>query len=109
MRLRNVWVGAVGLALVASLAACGGGSKSDDSDIPSDTGGGQSSGSGPKVDAATAGELKGAVALNGAVPKNEVIKMNADPVCLKEAKGTQTRKLTWSAPMASRSATCSST
>jgi hypothetical protein len=92
MRLRNVWVGALGLALVASVAACGGGSTPEDSDIPSETGGAQSSGSGPKVDAATAGELKGAVALNGAVPKNEVIRMNADPVCVKEAKGTTTQE-----------------
>jgi hypothetical protein len=82
-----VWVGALGLALVTSIA-CGGDSKSEDSDIPSDIGGGQASGSGPKVDAATAGELKGVVALNGSVPKNEPIKMNADPVCVKEAKGT---------------------
>jgi hypothetical protein len=88
-----VWVGAFGLAFLASVAACGGGSKSEDSDIPTETGGAQSggsSGSGPKVDAATAGELKGAVALNGAVPKNEVIRMNADPVCVKQAKGGQT-------------------
>jgi plastocyanin len=93
MRLRNVWVGALGLALVTSMAACGGGSKSEDSDMPSDTAGGAaSSGSGPKVDAATAGELKGAVALNGSVPKNEPIKMNADPVCLKESKGTPTQE-----------------
>src|SRR6476620_1697604 len=89
MRLRNVWVGALGLAVAASLAACGGGSKSDDSDIPADTGGAQATGSGPKVDAATAGEVKGAVALNGTAPKNEAIRMNADPICLREAKGTQ--------------------
>jgi len=83
MRVRNVWVSVLGLALVTSIAACGGGAKSEDSDIPSETGGGAASGSGPKVDAATAGELKGAVALNGSVPKNEPIKMNADPVCVK--------------------------
>ena len=92
MRLRNVWVGAFGLAFLASVAACGGGSKSEDSDIPSDSDGAQASGSGPKVDAATAGELKGSVALNGSVPKNEPIKMNADPVCVKEAKGTPTQE-----------------
>ena len=92
MRLRNVWVGALGLAFVASVAACGGGSTPEDSDIPSETGAAQSSGSGPKVDAATAGELKGSVALNGSVPKNEVIRMNADPVCVKEAKGTTTQE-----------------
>jgi plastocyanin len=92
MRLRNVWVGTLGLALLASVVACGGGEKSEDSDIPSDVGGAAASGSGPRVDAATAGELKGAVALNGSVPKNEPIRMNADPVCVKEAKGTPTQE-----------------
>ena len=93
MRLRNVWVGALGVALLASLAGCGGGgSTSEDSDIPSGAGGAQTSGSGPRVDAATAGGLRGAVALNGTVPKNEPIKMNADPVCLKVAKGTPTQE-----------------
>ena len=43
--------------------------------------------------------------LDGTAPKNEAIKMNADPVCLREAKGAaDRRKPTWSAATASRSA-----
>jgi hypothetical protein len=53
--------------------------------------------------------VKGVVTIEGMAPKNEAIKMNADPVCLKEAKGPQSQETTWSAPTASRSATCSST
>jgi hypothetical protein len=45
-----------------------------------------------KVDASTASDVKGTVTLDGMAPKNEVIKMNADPVCLKEAKGPQTQE-----------------
>src|SRR5207302_7678088 len=37
-----------------------------------------------KVDTATAGDVKGTVALDGMAPKNEPIKMNADPVCVKQ-------------------------
>ena len=33
--------------------------------------------------------MTGTVTLDGAAPKNAAIKMNADPVCLREAKGTQ--------------------
>ena len=55
-------------------------------------GGGAASGSGPKVDAATAGELKGTVTLDGMAPKNEAIRMNADPVCQREAKGPQAQE-----------------
>ncbi len=33
---------------------------------------------------ATAGDVKGAVTLDGMAPANQAIKMNADPVCLKE-------------------------
>ena len=44
---------------------------------------------GQKVDAATAGDVKGMVTLDGTAPKNEAIKMNADPVCVKENKTPQ--------------------
>jgi plastocyanin len=75
--------------LAVSVAACGGGSKpADDLDL----GGAVPSGSGPKVDAATAGELKGTVMIDGMAPKNEAIRMNADPVCQREAKGPQTQE-----------------
>lgn len=78
MRLRNVWVGTLGLALTASIVACGGGNKETSSEQPAAAPGAQ------KVDAATAGDVKGAVVLDGTAPKNEGIKMNADPVCVKE-------------------------
>jgi plastocyanin len=87
MRLRNTWVGLVGVALAANMMACGGSqetsSKSAEPSSPSATPSGQ------KVDTATAGDVKGVAMLDGAAPKNQVIKMNADPVCMKEAKGTQ--------------------
>jgi plastocyanin len=85
MRLRNGWLFGIGFVLAVSVAACGGGSKegSSTSAAPATT-----SGSGEKVDPATAGEVKGTVALDGAAPKNADIKMNADPVCVKQTAGS---------------------
>jgi plastocyanin len=78
MRLRNVCVGwTAAAALAASVTACGG-SKEASNTVAEPVGGG------PKVDTATAGEVKGSVAVDGAVPKNDPIKMNADPVCVRE-------------------------
>src|SRR5215467_12150010 len=82
MRLRNTWVGLLGIALATTLA-CGGGSQETSStaakpESPSAAPAGQ------KVDTATAGDVKGVPMLDGAAPKNEPIKMNADPVCVKE-------------------------
>jgi plastocyanin len=87
MRLRNACVSVLGVALAATLTACGGSKEtSSTSSEPSSPGG---TPSGQKVDAATAGDVKGTVTLDGAAPKNEAIKMNADPVCMREAKGPQ--------------------
>jgi plastocyanin len=87
MRLRSVWVGALGLTLAASVVACGGSqetsNKSAEPSAPAATPAGQ------KVDTATAGDVKGVVSLDGVAPKNEPIKMNADPVCVKENKDPQ--------------------
>jgi plastocyanin len=87
MRLRNVWVGTMVVVLAASVAACGGSqetsSKSAEPSAPSGTPAGQ------KVDKAVAGSVKGAVVLDGVAPKNEPIKMNADPVCVRENKDPQ--------------------
>jgi plastocyanin len=87
MRLRSVSVYGLGLALAASVVACGGGqetsSKSAEPSSPSATPAGQ------KVDTATAGDVKGVVSFEGEAPKNQPIKMNADPVCLKENKDAQ--------------------
>src|SRR6478672_8332452 len=80
MRLRNTWVGLLGIALATTLA-CGGSQETSSTsakpESPSATPAGQ------KVDSATAGDVKGVVMLDGAAPKNEAIKMNADPVCVK--------------------------
>jgi len=87
MRLRNAWVGLLGIAMAASMVACGGSSetsnKSGDASAPSATPAGQ------RVDTATAGTVKGVVTLDGTAPKNEAIKMNADPVCVRENKTPQ--------------------
>jgi hypothetical protein len=80
MRLRNVWVCTLGLALATSVAACGGGSNSSTSKEPSAP---AATPSGLKVDTATAGDVKGMVMIEGMAGKNEPIRMNADPVCVK--------------------------
>ena len=84
--LRNVWVSAIGVALAASVIACGGGQDTSSKSAESSA---AASGGGQKVDMATAGDVKGTATIDGAAPKNEAIKMNADPVCLREAKGPQ--------------------
>jgi hypothetical protein len=86
MRLRNAWFGLLGITLAASVAACGGGQET------SNTSATPSTPSGEKVDTANAGKVSGTVALEGTAPKNEAIKMNADPVCLREAKGPQSQE-----------------
>jgi plastocyanin len=88
MRLRNGWVYGLGFALTVSVAACGGGGSqtSTPAAAPPAAPGAQ------KVDPATAGELKGTVVLDGTAPKNETIRMAADPVCQREAKGEQTQE-----------------
>jgi hypothetical protein len=89
MRSRHLWVPALGLtlaALGASMAACGGGS-----DVGTPAGGATTAGApaGQKIDPSTTGSIKGTVVLNGTAPANVQIKMNADPMCLRQAKGEQ--------------------
>ena len=89
MPRRNVWVSVPSWTMVVALAvataACGGSKEtsSGEPSAPAGTPGGE------KVDKSTAGSLKGTVTLDGTAPKNEAIKMNADPVCIREAKGPQ--------------------
>jgi len=73
------------LVVAASVVACGGGDQST-SEKPSSP---SATPSGQKVDTATAGNVTGVVMLDGMAPANEGIKMNADPVCMKQATGVQ--------------------
>jgi len=75
--------------MLAGAVACGGGTNTAGSPESTTAKPAAGAASGPKVDAATAGEIKGLVVLDGQAPKNEVIKMNADPVCMRESKGPQ--------------------
>jgi plastocyanin len=85
MRLRNAWVGLLGMTLAATVA-CGGG---QDANKPADASAPAATPAGQRVDAATAGSVKGVITLDGTAPKNEPIKMNADPVCVRENKTPQ--------------------
>ena len=89
MRLRNVYGLAVAVALAATVVACGGGGSNEAAPAAEPAGG--AAGGGQKVDPATAGNVTGSATVEGTVPKNEPIKMNADPVCVREAKGPQTQ------------------
>jgi plastocyanin len=86
MRLRKLWVYGFGFALAASVACGGGGSSAPASSAA--PAGAPAGGGGKKVDPATAGEVKGVVSLDGVAPKNADIKMNADPVCVKQTAGS---------------------
>jgi plastocyanin len=88
MRLRNIFTSVVGVALAASLVACGG-SKQETSSTSAAPASPGAAGPGQKVDEATAGNVTGVVSLDGTAPKNEPIKMNADPVCMKANKDPQ--------------------
>jgi plastocyanin len=85
MRLRHIWQYTLGLVAAASVVACGGGGQST-SEKPSSP---SATPSGQKVDTGTAGNVTGMAMLEGMAPANEGIKMNADPVCMKENKGPQ--------------------
>ena len=86
MRLRNIWQYTLGLGLAASVVACGGGGSTEKPAAPA------AAASGKQVDPATAGNVNGAVMLDGTAPANEAIRMNADPVCVKENKGPQVQQ-----------------
>lgn len=83
-----------GLALTVALAgaltvACGGGKTETP---PATSGEPKGPEAATRVDESQAGNISGKVVLEGAPGANEAIKMNADPVCMREAKGTQTQE-----------------
>ena len=86
MRQRNVWIGTIAIAFAASVVACGGGGPSNTSAPPSAP---AATPAGQKVDTSVAGKVSGTVVVDGVVPKNDAIKMNADPVCIRENKEPQ--------------------
>lgn len=76
------------LALAVATAACGGGSEQSSSATGSSPAA-QAPAASP-VDPATAANIAGSIKLEGTAPKGEAIKMNADPVCMREGKGGMT-------------------
>ena len=88
MRLRNVWMSALGLVLSVAVTACGGGQESSSSSGESAAPAAAPAGA-ERVDPATAGSIMGMVSVDGMAPDNEPIRMNADPVCVQQASGPQ--------------------
>jgi plastocyanin len=76
------------VTLAASVVACGGGN-SGTSSTSSEPSAPAATPAGLKVDASIAGDVKGTVTLDGMAPKNAAIKMNADPICVRENKTPQ--------------------
>jgi plastocyanin len=76
------------LALAVTSAACGGGGSEQ---APASTAASAPAAApAAAVDPATAATVTGTIKFEGDAPKPEGIKMNADPVCMREGKGTTT-------------------
>ena len=82
MAFRKLWA-FLSVLLLAVAVACGGG------EAPVEPTGAPTPAAAP-VDEATAGNVTGMVVLEGTPPAAEQIRMNADPVCVKEAASTET-------------------
>lgn len=88
MDLRKLWTSVASLTLVLAIG-CGGGSEApaeSESAAPAEA-------AAPAAAAATEGSaaITGRVVLEGDAPESEVIRMNADPVCVREAPETRTQ------------------
>ena len=80
MQYRTLWA-YVSVLVLATAAACGGGS-----DAPAES----AAPAAPAFDPATAGNITGSIMLEGTPPAAEEIRMNSDPVCLKQATTNST-------------------
>jgi plastocyanin len=91
MLSRTVQGVAVALALVGAVAttACGGGGTEK---APETTAAPAAEPAAAPVDPATAATVTGKVVLEGAAGRNDPIRMNADPVCVRENKGAQVQE-----------------
>jgi plastocyanin len=78
------------LALAVVSAACGGGNQEQAPASSGAAAGGSAAPASAPVDPATAANITGTIKLEGDAPKPEAIKMNADPVCMREGKGQTT-------------------
>ena len=83
MVLGKLWA-LVSVLLLAVAVACGGGEE------PSEPAGSEATPAAAPVDEATAGNVTGMVALEGTPPAPDLIRMNSDPVCVKEATSAET-------------------
>jgi len=86
MQLKTLSGFALGLLFVT--AACGGGGQQ----APASNTETAPAAAVAAVDPATAGSVTGKVVFEGTPPKNEPIKMAADPVCVQQNKGVQTQE-----------------
>ena len=81
MQHRTLWTFA-SILILAAAAACGGGS-----DAPAEA---PAEPAAPAFDPATAGNVTGSIMLEGEPPAAEMIRMNSDPVCVKQATDNET-------------------
>ncbi|MCY3846501.1 MAG: carboxypeptidase regulatory-like domain-containing protein, partial [Acidobacteria bacterium] len=80
MQHRTLWAFA-SILILAAAAACGG------SDAPAEA---PAEPAAPAFDPATAGNVTGSIMLEGEPPAAEMIRMNSDPVCVKQATDNET-------------------
>src|ERR687890_433697 len=78
------------LALAITAAGCGGSDKSESAAPAGGDAAAPAAAPAAAVDPATAGTITGTIKLEGTAGKPEPIKMAADPVCMREGKGTMT-------------------
>ena len=81
MQHRTLWTFA-SILILAAAAACGGGSEAP-AEAPAEP-------AAPAFDPATAGNVTGSIMLEGEPPAAETIRMNSDPVCVKQATDSET-------------------